>query len=115
MNPSAPSGSVYNTTVLEGESRLNASVPADTGSTETGSRPVQLPAQLPEEPAQTFTLNDALNAYGFGRTQIIMFFFCGLAWAGDGMEMLLISYLGPEVRASSWSACCFKVNCSKPA
>ena len=98
MNPTAPSGSVYNTTVLEGESRLNT--PADTGSTEAGGRGVQVPSQLPEEPMQTFTLNDALNTYGFGRTQIIMFFFCGLAWAGDGMEMLLISYLGPEVGSS---------------
>lgn len=45
----------------------------------------------------TFTVEDALEHIGFGRTQVIMFLFVGIAWAGDGMEMMLLSYLGPEV------------------
>lgn len=45
-----------------------------------------------------YTVEEALEHIGFGRTQIIMFLFVGVAWAGDGMEMMLLSYLGPEVR-----------------
>jgi hypothetical protein len=84
MNPAA-SGSVYDTTRLEGESTLYAQ--------RVGDRREEQPSTV-----DTFTIDDAFTHIGFGRTQILMFFFCGMAWAGDGMEMMLLSYLGPEVR-----------------
>eukprot|EP00892_Ulva_mutabilis_P006923 jgi/Ulvmu1/4602/UM002_0331.1 len=46
----------------------------------------------------SFTIEDALKHIGFGNTQILMFIFVGIAWAGDGMEAMLLSYLGPELR-----------------
>jgi hypothetical protein len=46
----------------------------------------------------TYTVEEALEHVGFGTTQIVMFLFVGIAWAGDGMEMMLLSYLGPEAR-----------------
>lgn len=49
-------------------------------------------------PREKYTVEEALVHIGFGRTQVIMFLFVGIAWAGDGMEMMLLSYLGPEVR-----------------
>jgi hypothetical protein len=49
----------------------------------------------------SFTIEEALEHIGFGWTQLIMFFFVGIAWAGDGMEMMLLSYLGPEVSSQS--------------
>ena len=55
-------------------------------------------AAMPELAASRYTVEEALEHIGLGRTQIIMFLFVGIAWAGDGMEMMLLSYLGPEVR-----------------
>ena len=92
MGSIATSGSVYNTTRLEGESTLCAS-----GERKEEDDELAAPS--------TFTLDDAFAHLGFGRTQLLMFFFCGLAWAGDGMEMMLLSYLGPEVRARSLLSC----------
>ena len=53
---------------------------------------------MAELAASKYTVEEALEHIGFGRTQVIMFLFVGTAWAGDGMEMMLLSYLGPEVR-----------------
>jgi hypothetical protein len=53
-----------------------------------------------------FTVEEALEHIGFGRTQAIMFLFVGIAWAGDGMEMMLLSYLGPEVRRGTLTHTC---------
>ena len=55
-----------------------------------------------QEP-RTHTIEDAFANMGFGKTQILMFFFCGMAFAGYGMEMMLFSYLGPAVRACTAS------------
>lgn len=46
----------------------------------------------------TYTLDEAYSKIGFGPCQCLMFLFVGIAWAGDGMEMMLLSFLGPEVR-----------------
>ena len=98
MNPSSVSESIYNTTRLEGESGLYARPPEST-SVSDASRYMQQARAVPEEDQpKTFTIDEALEHFGFGRTQVLMFFFCGMAWAGDGMEMMLLSYLGPEVR-----------------
>jgi hypothetical protein len=103
MNPSAPSESICNTTRFEGESVLGGARSVDpensrwSGYTQPAS--IATVGDLPEEDVKTFTIDDALTQFGFGRTQVLMFFFTGLAWAGDGMEMMLLSYLGPEVRS----------------
>jgi hypothetical protein len=85
MQPVSGSESVYNTTRLEGESTLYARA---------------APQEPAREPTKTFTVDEAFVHMGFGKTQVLMFCFCGIAWAGDGMEMMLLSYLGPEV-------CCY--------
>lgn len=82
MQPVSGSESIYNTTRLEGESTLYARA---------------APPDSLREPTKTFTIDEAFVHMGFGKTQVLMFFFCGIAWAGDGMEMMLLSYLGPEV------------------
>jgi hypothetical protein len=105
MNPSASDTTSIYTTRLEGESGLN-SRPADPASSYyEQSQYEQSAADISSaEPAKTFTIDDALTSFGFGRTQVLMFFFTGIAWAGDGMEMMLLSYLGPEVRNQVGSA-----------
>ena len=84
MNPVA-SSAAFDTTRLEGESKLVV-------------RSAALGASS-QEPRK-YTIDDAFDNMGFGKTQLLMFFFCGMAWAGDGMEMMLLSYLGPAVRPS---------------
>ena len=45
-----------------------------------------------------WTVDEAIDGAGFGRFQLVMLFFTGLAWMGDAMEMMLLSFLGPSVR-----------------
>ena len=45
-----------------------------------------------------WTVNEAIDGSGFGRFQLMMLLFTGLAWMGDAMEMMLLSFLGPSVR-----------------
>lgn len=45
-----------------------------------------------------YTVTDAIDASGFGKFQLMMLLFTGLAWMGDAMEMMLLSFLGPSVR-----------------
>lgn len=45
-----------------------------------------------------WTVDQAIDGAGFGRFQLVMLFFTGLAWMGDAMEMMLLSFLGPSVR-----------------
>ena len=45
-----------------------------------------------------WTVTEAIDASGFGRFQLMMLLFTGLAWMGDAMEMMLLSFLGPSVR-----------------
>ena len=53
-------------------------------------------------------LSPALHALGagFGAFQLSMLFYCGCAWAADATEMMLLSFLGPAVRAGSSSPLC---------
>lgn len=46
----------------------------------------------------TYTVNDALDRVGFGKFQILMACFVGLAWSADAMEMMLLSFIGPSMR-----------------
>ena len=45
-----------------------------------------------------WTVDQAIDGAGFGRFQWMMLCFTGLAWMGDAMEMMLLSFLGPSVQ-----------------
>ncbi|XP_015240589.1 PREDICTED: synaptic vesicle 2-related protein-like [Cyprinodon variegatus] len=46
---------------------------------------------------ETFTVDDALEAIGFGVFQWKISLLTGLAWVGDAMEMMILSILGPQL------------------
>ncbi|KAF5400878.1 synaptic vesicle 2 protein isoform X1 [Paragonimus heterotremus] len=54
--------------------------------------------QTPDPTSQTYTVEDAVEASGFGRFQLLLFVICGILMATDAMEMLLLSILGPALR-----------------
>ena len=43
-----------------------------------------------------YTVDQAVDGAGFGKFQVMMLCFTGLAWMGDAMEMMLLSFLGPS-------------------
>lgn len=43
------------------------------------------------------TLDEAIDSIGFGRFQRKLMLICGLGWAADAMEVLLIAYALPEI------------------
>jgi MFS transporter, putative metabolite:H+ symporter len=47
--------------------------------------------------AASMTFEDAIREVGFGRFQIKLLVLCGLGWAADAMEVLLISFVIPAV------------------
>ncbi|XP_068561624.1 synaptic vesicle 2-related protein-like [Cebidichthys violaceus] len=49
------------------------------------------------ETEETFTVDDALEAFGFGKFQWKMSVLTGLSWIGDAMEMMILSILGPQL------------------
>ncbi|XP_041666262.1 synaptic vesicle 2-related protein-like [Cheilinus undulatus] len=51
----------------------------------------------PDKSEDTFTVEDALEAVGFGKFQWKMCFLTGLSWVGDAMEMMILSILAPEL------------------
>ncbi|XP_035523979.1 synaptic vesicle 2-related protein-like [Morone saxatilis] len=46
---------------------------------------------------ETFTVDDALEAIGFGKFQWKICLLTGLSWIGDAMEMMILSILGPQL------------------
>ncbi|XP_053267482.1 synaptic vesicle 2-related protein [Pleuronectes platessa] len=46
---------------------------------------------------ETFTVEDALDAVGFGPFQWKLALLTGLSWIGDAMEMMILSILGPQL------------------
>ena len=40
-------------------------------------------------------LDDLMDDLGFGKFQIFIIIVCGILWLSDGMEMMLLSILGP--------------------
>ncbi|CAH1230704.1 SVOP [Branchiostoma lanceolatum] len=54
----------------------------------------------------TFTVEDAVEAIGFGRFQIKLSILTGLSWMADAMEMMILSILSPQLlcewQLSSW-------------
>uniref|UniRef100_A0A8C1GXQ2 SV2 related protein b n=1 Tax=Cyprinus carpio TaxID=7962 RepID=A0A8C1GXQ2_CYPCA len=55
---------------------------------------------------QTFTVEEAVEAIGFGRFQWKLSMLTGVAWMADAMEMMLLSIVTPQLRCewrlSSW-------------
>ncbi|KAI1722709.1 sugar transporter domain-containing protein [Ditylenchus destructor] len=47
--------------------------------------------------SDTFTVDDAVEYLGFGKFQLILSFFTGLAWMADAMEMMILSILSPAL------------------
>ncbi|TKS84489.1 Synaptic vesicle 2-related protein [Collichthys lucidus] len=61
------------------------------------------------EPQVTFTVDDALEAIGFGKFQWKISLLTGLSWQlGDSMEMMLLSILGPQLHCE-WKLPSFMV------
>ncbi|KAM4527934.1 synaptic vesicle 2-related protein [Odontesthes bonariensis] len=46
---------------------------------------------------ETFTVDDALEAIGFGKFHWKISVLTGLSWIGDAMEMMILSILGPQL------------------
>lgn len=45
----------------------------------------------------TFTVTQAVNAFGFGKFQAKLSLFTGLCWMADSMEMTILSILSPAL------------------
>ncbi|XP_042365391.1 synaptic vesicle 2-related protein-like [Plectropomus leopardus] len=50
-----------------------------------------------DQPEEILTVDDALEAIGFGKFQWKMSALTGLSWVGDAMEMMILSILGPQL------------------
>ncbi|XP_047426393.1 synaptic vesicle 2-related protein [Mugil cephalus] len=57
---------------------------------------------------ETFTVDEALEAIGFGKFQWKISLVTGLAWVADAMEMMILSILGPQLHCE-WSLPGYKV------
>ncbi|XP_040014005.1 synaptic vesicle 2-related protein-like [Xiphias gladius] len=57
---------------------------------------------------ETFTVDDALEAIGFGKFQWKISLLTGLSWIGDSMEMMILSILGPQLHCE-WRLSSYKV------
>ncbi|XP_067015132.1 synaptic vesicle 2-related protein [Anabrus simplex] len=51
-------------------------------------------------PDDTFTVTQAVNAFGFGKFQVKLSLFTGLCWMADSMEMTILSILSPALHCS---------------
>lgn len=50
-----------------------------------------------DDASETYTLEEGINAVGVGKFQNLLMLYVGFAWMSDAMEMMLLSFLGPEV------------------
>ncbi|KAK4794909.1 hypothetical protein SAY86_012903 [Trapa natans] len=50
-------------------------------------------------PTDKYTVDDALNALGFGRFQVLVLAYAGMGWISEAMEMMLLSFIGPAVQS----------------
>jgi hypothetical protein len=53
---------------------------------------------VPVEAQKSYTYDEALNGFGFGVYQIVLMLLCGAGWFFDGVELLLISFILPEMK-----------------
>ncbi|TVU38323.1 hypothetical protein EJB05_11686 [Eragrostis curvula] len=49
--------------------------------------------------ACTYTTDEALSRLGFGRFQALLLVFLGTGWVAEAMEVMLLSFVGPSVKA----------------
>ncbi|KZS14128.1 Synaptic vesicle 2-related protein [Daphnia magna] len=49
-------------------------------------------------PDDTFTVDQAVNATGFGRFQVKLSLITGLSWMADSMEMMILSIISPALK-----------------
>ncbi|XP_070204086.1 putative transporter SVOPL isoform X2 [Littorina saxatilis] len=61
-----------------------------------------------EDDEKTYTVEEAVEAIGFGRFQLIVYFVGGTITAADALEMMLLSVLSPVVRCE-WNLSEWKV------
>ncbi|XP_074547072.1 synaptic vesicle 2-related protein [Halichoeres trimaculatus] len=61
-----------------------------------------------QKPQDTFTVQDALEAIGYGKFQWKICLITGLSWIGDAMEMMILSILAPELHCD-WRLPSYKV------
>lgn len=50
-------------------------------------------------PRATITIDEAIDQIGIGRFQYRLLFICGLGWAADAMEVIIIAFVIPQVIA----------------
>ncbi|CDY43379.1 BnaA01g30100D [Brassica napus] len=55
-----------------------------------------------EEGNPSFTVDEALVGIGFGKFQLYVLAYAGMAWVAEAMEMMLLSFVGPAVQ-SLWN------------
>lgn len=67
--------------------------------TRTTSAETREPASISgvDRSQDTYTVDDALEATGFGKFQWKISFITGLSWIADAMEMMILSILGPQL------------------
>lgn len=46
----------------------------------------------------TYTSDEALNAVGFGKSQIFVLFYVGFGWFAEELEVMILSFTGPTVK-----------------
>ncbi|XP_061888071.1 synaptic vesicle 2-related protein-like [Entelurus aequoreus] len=78
----------------EHSSAGNDICPKHFGKGDQGSRKSSFSSNTTQE---TFTLDGALVAIGFGRLQWKILFLTGFSWVADAMEMMILSILGPKL------------------
>ncbi|BAF21967.1 organic cation/carnitine transporter 7 [Oryza sativa Japonica Group] len=52
-----------------------------------------------EEEEETYTTDDALTRAGFGRFQALVLAYACVGWVAEAMEVMLLSFVGPSVKA----------------
>ncbi|XP_061590175.1 synaptic vesicle 2-related protein-like [Cololabis saira] len=68
----------------------------DSATADSGNRPsMNNPGN--NTTGETFTVDEALEAIGFGVFQWKISLLTGLSWVGDAMEMMILSILGPQM------------------
>uniref|UniRef100_A0A0E0ALN1 Major facilitator superfamily (MFS) profile domain-containing protein n=1 Tax=Oryza glumipatula TaxID=40148 RepID=A0A0E0ALN1_9ORYZ len=56
-------------------------------------------AEEEEEEEETYTTDDALTRAGFGRFQALVLAYACVGWVAEAMEVMLLSFVGPSVKA----------------
>ncbi|XP_018021873.1 synaptic vesicle 2-related protein [Hyalella azteca] len=105
----------YGATSAQSRRQLRHSSSNDGGSSSSsppvsfGSMPASLDPGLQIElsaavagviPDDTFTVDQAVNALGFGKFQVKLSLITGLCWMADSMEMMILAILGPSLRCT---------------